>query len=1609
MATILRFALRPLRPYPALRPLGTRYTSAAAIQTYDVYANPDHDHAPAVEPLRPVIQPESVLPRVEELRNAKPFSQFLTDRYHRQHTYLRISVTERCNLRCTYCMPPEGVALSPPDHLLTTPEIVHLSELFVKEGVNKIRLTGGEPTVRKDIVPLMHKIGNLRAKGLKELCLTTNGISLHRKLDAMVEAGLTGVNLSLDTLDPYQFQIMTRRKGFDAVMKSLEMILEMNRLGAGIKLKINAVIMRGVNEREIVSFVEMGREHDMEVRFIEYMPFDGNKWSQQKMLSYKEMVEIIRHKYPRLSKVQEEGKNETSKAWQVPGFKGKVGFITSMTENFCGTCNRLRITADGNLKVCLFGNSEVNLRDLLREENHGEPINWAALEAMKQLQKYENRNRYTHTNPAQQSAEEGRLLEVIGLAVKRKKERHAGMGQLENMKNRPMILIEETPQLSQIESKVSSKDMPGFGPIYLPTGLRQRLSAHQKPFMSSGYIMSPQQAYVPAALGASLHTNTRLSHQRDKTCTTPQSLQKSLGSKLDKKLKEVPKYGPPYPLTMHRKPKESVPDVRSTHQPGHDRLPHLTPGSEVHQISVGHKAPTQRVAVAIGLVRFTNPELLNMIKNHGLKKGDVLAVARVAGIMAVKSTSNLIPLAHNNVAVEGCSVNLSLIGSTEERTIRTPQEYGELLGRMQPIGECGGLRIKVACESTGKTGVEMEAMCGVVGAALTVVDMCKAMDKGISIGDVKVIGKKGGKSGDWGIFAKNFSYPTGQPPTPTRTPISASFTQGFETPKQESSFYDPRVTWNTADPWAESPDFLKTPKFPSFSTPLKSPSKSSVNKRPLSSQNIEEQIASHVHHLSPNPEQALPPVEISRRLSSSPNPLSTTKRPLHRTSETQLTPLKTSLDEEATSSMRSAGSMQTPPPTSTSASRRKAQQAQIAKVTKQSTSTGRRMSTSAVAKGKKPEAAITQVETSPGFPSLQFSPEVFSFPNSGPATAPAFPQHKLFWDPEPAQDAMNIDLTADDPFALGIGMDKPLDPFATSQEQTTPSRLPSTSFHALEDSNDDLAVFPVSAKVPAKKFSKSRITSSVVNPSMLFSSPGQPSELSNISTSQSEMDVNLQPYAHQVLDAERETESGGPRKSKKRKGPEKDSPAVKAAMEVLRDEADDHPVIRRSFTDSVLPPFDPSHIQAALSNRPIKKRERMSPGRGAPRRRLSPYRSAQQAQKQTTLTLTVDSTGRARTEKKVVKNNAIPSSDSRMDLDSATDDDESSTSSEEDDIAMSQRQSFGFALQKPKKAKLTRFALESRTHSQKSSYASTFASNSTASGVKSVNTQRRVMSNMSAKFDDPSLLPPMSDDRASSSTLVSDRLDGRDAHNSDGDTTIESDDGKGDAQSELKKMKLRREQSKATQTGNCKPTRSRGFEYPNPASANAMLTFPYTLNPSNSHTMNDPFNISPTTITDPDLATPNSARDSQVSGDSTRCVCHGTESDGDLMILCESCKKWLHVRCVGLNRNKLPKVYLCVFCTGSTPNVRGGRVREPQRALFPATTSRLAHKSQRYRSSGDEEEEQIPNLSNLTWDSLIVRQLLKLDTDHDYIKKDLANEKTLNRAFDLLLPALHGL
>ncbi|XP_012936788.1 GTP 3',8-cyclase, mitochondrial isoform X2 [Aplysia californica] len=331
----------------------------------------------------------------------RPFSDFLTDTFGRQHRYLRISLTERCNLRCQYCMPEEGVSLSPRQNILTTEEILSLSRLFVAEGINKIRLTGGEPLVRKDIITIIDGLNRLRELGLKHIGITTNAVTLARRLPDLQAAGLDQINLSLDTLVPAKFEFITRRRGFDKVMKGIDKALE---LGYD-PMKINCVVMRGMNEDEICDFVDFTKDKKVDIRFIEYMPFGGNRWNTKKFVSYQEMLHMIHERFPDLTRLSDRP-NDTSKAYKVPGFAGQIGFITSMSEHFCGTCNRLRLTADGNLKVCLHGNAEVSLRDALRE-----------------------------------NMPEAELLDVIGAAVKRKKKQHAGMTNLSQMENRPMILI----------------------------------------------------------------------------------------------------------------------------------------------------------------------------------------------------------------------------------------------------------------------------------------------------------------------------------------------------------------------------------------------------------------------------------------------------------------------------------------------------------------------------------------------------------------------------------------------------------------------------------------------------------------------------------------------------------------------------------------------------------------------------------------------------------------------------------------------------------------------------------------------------------------------------------------------------------------------------------------------------------------------------------------------------------------------------------------------------------------------------------------------------------------------------------------------------------------
>ncbi len=322
----------------------------------------------------------------------------LVDTFGRVHTYLRISLTERCNLRCTYCMPEAGVELSPKSHILSFEEIERLAKLFVNAGVNKIRLTGGEPLVRKDVELLVERIG--RIPGVETLAITTNGLLLPKKLSRLHAAGVNLLNISLDTLDAHKFEQITRRRGFERVIDAIE---DAVRLGYD-PVKVNCVVMRGINDDELEAFVALTEERPIEVRFIEYMPFQGNGWNDAKFIPYAEILELLEDRFTLIR--CEDGPTDTSKTYQVPGFRGRVGFITSMSDEFCSSCNRLRLTADGALKVCLFGNAEVSLRDLIRAE-----------------------------------AGDDELMEAIENAVRRKKKAHAGLHQLVDLENRPMILI----------------------------------------------------------------------------------------------------------------------------------------------------------------------------------------------------------------------------------------------------------------------------------------------------------------------------------------------------------------------------------------------------------------------------------------------------------------------------------------------------------------------------------------------------------------------------------------------------------------------------------------------------------------------------------------------------------------------------------------------------------------------------------------------------------------------------------------------------------------------------------------------------------------------------------------------------------------------------------------------------------------------------------------------------------------------------------------------------------------------------------------------------------------------------------------------------------------
>ena len=285
-------------------------------------------------------------------------NSLLQDTFGRKHGYLRISITEHCNLRCTYCMPEDGISLTPKSHLMTADEIVDIAQTFVNLGITKIRLTGGEPLVRKDAKDIILRIGKLGVN----LTITTNGILVANFIETFKEAGIKTVNISIDSLVKDKFNQITRREYFDIVQKNIDLLLKEK-----FNVKLNIVLIKSFNNNEILDFIELTKSKSVQVRFIEFMPFSGNQWDKSKLVSYAEIMEIIQSEY-KLSEIErlQDSPNDTAKNFKINSHQGSFAIISSVTNPFCSTCNRIRLTADGKLKNCLFSNSETSLLDVLR-------------------------------------------------------------------------------------------------------------------------------------------------------------------------------------------------------------------------------------------------------------------------------------------------------------------------------------------------------------------------------------------------------------------------------------------------------------------------------------------------------------------------------------------------------------------------------------------------------------------------------------------------------------------------------------------------------------------------------------------------------------------------------------------------------------------------------------------------------------------------------------------------------------------------------------------------------------------------------------------------------------------------------------------------------------------------------------------------------------------------------------------------------------------------------------------------------------------------------------------------------------------------------------------
>jgi cyclic pyranopterin phosphate synthase len=295
----------------------------------------------------------------------------LRDSYNRPIRDLRVSLTDRCNFRCFYCLPHGEPPIAPKEQMLSYEEIEYVCEIFVSLGIEKIRLTGGEPMLRRDIETIIRKLSRFKSSGLQDLALTTNGYYLPDRAQSLKDAGLDRVTISVDSLKRDVFKRMTGVDVLERVLAGIAVSKE-----AGLEpIKINAVIVRGHNETEVADFAAFAREHDVKMRFIEFMPLDsGHEWSREDVVSGKEIRDRISERFPLVRLEVPRGSETSSRYRFADGAPGEIGIIAPVTEPFCGACSRIRLTADGQIRTCLFSTVEHSLRDVVRSSSSRDEI-----------------------------------------------------------------------------------------------------------------------------------------------------------------------------------------------------------------------------------------------------------------------------------------------------------------------------------------------------------------------------------------------------------------------------------------------------------------------------------------------------------------------------------------------------------------------------------------------------------------------------------------------------------------------------------------------------------------------------------------------------------------------------------------------------------------------------------------------------------------------------------------------------------------------------------------------------------------------------------------------------------------------------------------------------------------------------------------------------------------------------------------------------------------------------------------------------------------------------------------------------------------------------------